>query len=338
MITVVVSVYNTGKYLPKAMDCLLRQTYRDYEIIIVDDGSTDGSQDVCDREAQGRDNVRVFHKPNGGLSSARNFGIDHAKGDYIIFPDPDDWVELNYLEKLVAIREETGADLSICGHFDEMDSLVRIWNQGAKPCVMPASEAMEVLMTPSAFCGYAWNKLYDLRIIRANNLRFDTDLGMVQDLHFAVRYFRCIATVAYDPTPLYHYNHDSGGVTASYTPLTPRKLSGLLTYEKIAAMTEEDYPAVAAVARSTLCHTALQYIYIYYRTHMKDDAVLRRLRGIYRDCRSDYQASPAYTPRDKMFMGLVSISPRLYAFMTRLKKIYFNRTDKKQKAAWHAAA
>ena len=165
MITVVVSVYNTGKYLPKAMDCLLRQTYRDYEIIIVDDGSTDGSQDICDREAEGRDNVRVFHKPNGGLSSARNFGIDHAKGDYIIFPDPDDWVELNYLEKLVAIREETGADLSICGHFDEMDSLVRIWNQGARPCVMPASEAMEVLMTPSAFCGYAWNKLYDLRII-----------------------------------------------------------------------------------------------------------------------------------------------------------------------------
>ena len=65
--------------------------------------------------------------------------------------------------------------------------------------------------------------------------------------------------------------------------------------------------------------------------------VLRRLRGIYRDCRSDYQASPAYTPRDKMFMGLVPVSPRLYAFMTRLKKIYFNRTDKKQKAAWHAA-
>ena len=67
-------------------------------------------------------------------------------------------------------------------------------------------------------------------------------------------------------------------------------------------------------------------------------SVLRRLRGIYRDCRSDYQASPAYTPRDKMFMGLVPVSPRLYAFMTRLKKIYFNRTDKKQKAAWHAAA
>lgn len=330
-------MYNTGKYLPKAMDCLLRQTYRDFEIIIVDDGSTDGSQDVCDREAQGRDNVRVFHKPNGGLSSARNFGIDHAKGDYIIFPDPDDWVELNYLEKLVAIREETGADLPVCGHFDEMDSLVRVWNQGAKPQILSAAQAMEVMMAPSSFCGYAWNKLFDLSVIRANDLRFDTQLWHVEDLHFALRYLQCIHTVAYDPVPLYHYNHDSGGVTASYSPLTKRKLNGLQAYEVIAAMTEEAYPAVAALARSSLCHTSLQYIYIYYRTHMKDAAVMQRLKEAYFRSRDDYKASPAYTPRDKMFMGLVPVSPRLYAFLTRLKKAYFNRTDKKQKAAWHAA-
>ncbi|MBR1497891.1 MAG: glycosyltransferase family 2 protein, partial [Oscillospiraceae bacterium] len=86
MITVVVSVYNTGQYLSKALDALLGQTYEDFELLIVDDGSTDDSGEICEREAKRSTKIRVFHKPNGGLSSARNFGIEHAAGEYIIFP------------------------------------------------------------------------------------------------------------------------------------------------------------------------------------------------------------------------------------------------------------
>ena len=112
MISVVLSVYNTGKYLPKAMDALLAQTYTDFEILIVDDGSTDGSAAICEAQAARRPGSRVFHKESGGLSSARNCGIDHARGTYIIFPDPDDWVEPDYLEGLMAIQAQSGADLA----------------------------------------------------------------------------------------------------------------------------------------------------------------------------------------------------------------------------------
>ena len=332
LITVVLSVYNTGKYLPKAMASLLAQTMKDFEIIIVDDGSTDNSMEICEQEAKDKPFIRVFHKENGGLSSARNFGIEHAEGEFIIFPDPDDWVEPDYLEKLVNIGRVSKADLAICGHFDEMDGKRRIWNQGAASSVMDNRSAMETLMMPNSFCGYAWNKLYSMDVIKANNLRFDTQLGMAQDLHFAVRYFQKIKTVAYNPVPLYHYNHDSGGVTASYSPLSARKLSCLLTYKKIGDTTKEDYPNVAEIAYSSLCNMCLQYIYIFYRSGMNDKDVLEMLRNNFMEFRSFFRRSKAYTKEEKMFMSIVPVSTRLYAFLTRMKKIVLNRVSRKNKA------
>ena len=334
LITVVLSVYNTGKYLHKAMDSLLGQSFRDFEIIIVDDGSTDGSSEICEKEAENRPEVRVFHKQNGGLSSARNFGIEYAEGQFISFPYPDYWVEPDYLEKLIEIRNTSNADLAVCGFYDEMENKRRIWNEGEKSCVLNSAKAMEMLMKPSGFCGYAWNKMYNLKVIRDNCLRFDTELGMVQDLHFAVRYFQFIKTVAYDPVPLYHYNHDSGGVTASYSPLTPRKLSGLLTYRKIGEMTEKQYPRVAEIAYSSLCNMCLQDIYIYYRSSMKDRAALDMLVETFYSYRKYFKASKEYRYSDKMFMNLVPVSPRLYAFLTRIKKIILNRLDRRRKKAW----
>ena len=104
MISVVVSVYNMEKYLDRCINSLLKQTYKAYEIILVDDGSTDTSPSLCDEWGKKETSIRVFHKPNGGLSSARNYGIDHALGDLIIFPDPDDWVDTGYLQKLISIK------------------------------------------------------------------------------------------------------------------------------------------------------------------------------------------------------------------------------------------
>lgn len=106
MISVIVPVYNTKAYLGRCVDSLLRQTYRDLEIILVDDGSTDGSGELCDSYAAGDERVRVFHKENGGSSSARNLGLDKAAGEYVGFVDSDDYVDPDMYERLYAgIRE-----------------------------------------------------------------------------------------------------------------------------------------------------------------------------------------------------------------------------------------
>ena len=100
LISVVVPVYNVEKFLDRCMANLLSQTYKDYEILLIDDGSKDSSGALCDRYAAICDNVRVFHKDNGGLGSARNYGIKHAKGNYVCFIDSDDQVTKEYLYHL----------------------------------------------------------------------------------------------------------------------------------------------------------------------------------------------------------------------------------------------
>ncbi len=329
MITIVVSVYNTGKYLPRFMHSLSRQTCKDHEVIIVDDGSTDSSSEICDSYA---DTCKVIHQDNQGLSGARNTGLKHATGDFIIFPDPDDWLEESYLETL--LKNSDGNDLSICSYFDEMDGRQRKWDVSATRTVLTQKQAMKQAMLPSSFQGYAWNKLYRMDIIRQHNLQFDTSLGMAQDLHFAICYLMHCKQILYDPIPLYHYNHDSGGVTASYTPLTKRKLSCLLTYRKIIELTNDTMPQIADIARCSLCNTALQYIYIYFRTHMHDPQVLDLLQKTYIENEEIFLSSETYARQDKMFSNIVKQSPYLYASLTRFKKIILNRFDPKIKRQW----
>ena len=121
-------------------------------------------------------------------------------------------------------------------------------------------------------------------------------------------------------------------MTASYSPLTPRKLSCFLTYRKIAELPEASHPHIAALARCSLCHMSLQYIYIYYRTHMNDAATLRLLRQNVLDHRADYIASDAYTALDKRFIWSVPISTRLYYLLTHGKKVVVNRLNRRKAA------
>lgn len=314
MISVVLPIYNVEKFLNKSIESMLNQTYKDFELLLVDDGSPDNCHAICDEWEKKEQKIRVFHKQNGGVSTARNCGIENAKGEYILFPDPDDWVEPEYLEKLLENKEKYNADISICGHYHGN----RVNNPKAELTEMDTDEALEQLMMPDSFCGFAWNKLYNMDIIKKNNLRFDVELGMVQDLHFNVRYFQYCKKVVYDPSPVYHYTVDNGGVTSRYTPLTPRKISGLLTYKKIAEITHDKYPKLEAIAYSSLCKMCLDDMIIYYKSGMKDKKVLKILKKDFVKYRKIFYKSDAYTVRDKRFSRFAVIHPKFYCCARRL--------------------
>ncbi|MCR5485812.1 MAG: glycosyltransferase [Clostridiales bacterium] len=320
MITVVMCVYNTGNYLPKAVDAMIVQTYADFELLIVDDGSTDGSGKVCDEQASRDERIHAFHKPNGGISTARNFGIDHSNGDFIIFPDPDDWVEPNYLEQLLSIREKHGVDLSICGHYVDKGDDVKVWNPDAKGQLFNREQALMEAMMPHSFCGYAWNKLYSMDVIRKNGLRFDEKLLNIEDLHFVYLYLQFCDSVYYDPTPVMHYNRGSSGVTTYDSPLTPRKLSGLQPYVSIASMAHDKYPQVEKKALGTLGDTALQYIYFYYHSHMDQPETLALLRKTLSDNLPFFLEDSTFSPQRKLLGRIAVVSPRTYCFIFQTKR------------------
>ena len=134
MLTLVIPVYNMEAFLERCMGAMLAQECRDFEIVLVDDGSTDRSGLLCDGYAAAHPGrIRVIHKPNGGLPSARNAGIDAARGEYISFPDPDDWVEPDYVARLLALQKAHDADMVCTGYFVATD-------EGSVP-VYPDAEA-----------------------------------------------------------------------------------------------------------------------------------------------------------------------------------------------------
>ncbi len=317
-ISVVMPVYQMGRFLPQAMESLMAQTFRDFEILLIDDGSTDGSGEECDRQAAGREQVRVFHKENGGLSSARNTGIDHARGKYIIFPDPDDWVEPDYLNRLYELsHEKDSVDLAICGHYETMGEHERRWDPSEDRRELTADEALNLLMRQDCYCGYAWNKLYRVDLIREHKLRFEEDLHMAEDLLFAVRYLCLVRLVLYDPEPLYHYCRDHGGVTRAGA-IGAKHLSGLKTYERIADLVRVTHPEVGREAYASLCEMSLLYMGVYLRGEQKQPETLKLLQKEFRQYRRYFYASGRFTLRHKCAAAFAAVSPRFYCFLTRI--------------------
>ena len=116
-VSVIVPVYKSEVYLERCVDSLLAQTFRDFEILLIDDGSPDRSGEICDMYTRKDDRVRVFHQKNSGVSMARQKGLDEARGEYVIHADPDDWVEPDMLEQLYAKAKEENADMVICDYY-----------------------------------------------------------------------------------------------------------------------------------------------------------------------------------------------------------------------------
>lgn len=156
MISVIVPVYNVERYLKKCLDSIIAQTYKDLEILLIDDGSTDRSGRICN-EYISDSRVRVFHTKNHGLSAARNFGLANARGSFIAFVDSDDWIEPNMYEFLIRKAEETGADVVECGVLQEYKKTVVLIP--AIEIELSGKEALEALVR-GKIQTQVWNKIF----------------------------------------------------------------------------------------------------------------------------------------------------------------------------------
>lgn len=151
LISVVVPVYNIGEYVEKCLKSLITQSYENIEVIVVDDGSTDGSGEICDKIATSDERIRVFHKKNGGLSDARNYGIKKARGTIVALIDGDDYVRKDYIKTMHAEMKKTDAGIVICGYNDVVPEKVLMSGEDAAARLLVRQENLEIV---------AWNKLY----------------------------------------------------------------------------------------------------------------------------------------------------------------------------------
>lgn len=236
-ISVIVPVYKAEAYLNRCVDSILNQTFEDFELILVDDGSPDSSGVICDTYATKDSRVRVVHKSNGGVSSARNAGLDAAQGNWITFVDSDDYVSSSYLENLY----EPEYDLTITGHIQvtPKGQTVQIIRYDTV-CFRGLERAhlQQLLDTEGKnWLYFCWSRLYSRSIIEKNALRFDTRYSSGEDTIFMAMYFvLCNSVIIKDTADLYYVLHDSGTLSTTFNI---DFLESLVETEAIVAQTME---------------------------------------------------------------------------------------------------
>lgn len=312
MLTLAVSIYNKEPYLPRCLDAMLAQTSSNYEILLIDDGSSDGSGALCDRYAAAHpDQIRCIHKPNNGLAQARNTGIDAARGRWITFPDPDDWVEPDYVATFLELLECSQADLVCTGYWvDSAETRYPGYPDG--PTVtMTAREARRSLLLPPRICGFAWNKVYDLDLVRRCGLRFRSDVGAVEDMEFTYRYLEQVKSICYCPSRLtYHYDQHPDSITNS--GFSRRNLNDFKTY---ALLAEDEDPELVQAARDQSCVTAVNHLWSLLESGSTDLQSKQILCShIRRNLRSHLE-SPLHSRRRKLQALTAAVSPRLFVFL-----------------------
>lgn len=227
--SLILPVYNVEKYVKRCVNSLLRQEYTDYEIILVDDGSTDSSGSICDKLADKNNNIFAYHKENGGLSDARNYGMDRAKGNYILFIDSDDWVDEKLLISLHNHLNKSNVDILKFG-FQKMqegnykNTFFSYFNIGVydrrqiEETILPYTIGPKRLFCyEQNACKSVWSHVYSLNFLRENNIRFVSEREILnEDYLFNLHTLLYAKSLEVTHYILYYYDYREGSLSKRY--------------------------------------------------------------------------------------------------------------------------
>ena len=210
LISIIVPIYNAEKYIRECVDSILDQTFIDFQVVLVDDGSTDSSSNICDEYAIKDKRVKVFHKINGGVSSARNLGLKNAQGKYVVFVDSDDWLLNDHVKHLIDSLEGHEAQFAMSYPIKVSEGSYRTESY---PSNVINGTNWEIAFTDNLLHWYTspWGKIYNLDIIKSNNLNFDENMYIGEDALFLFRYLLHVDRAYISNVANYCYRYDSMG-------------------------------------------------------------------------------------------------------------------------------
>ena len=211
MISIIVPIYKVESYLHQCVNSILNQTYRDLEVLLIDDGSPDCCGEICDEYGKKDQRVRVFHTENRGLSAARNLGLKEAQGEYIGFVDSDDWVEPIMYEVLLGRLEETGADICVCGLWYEYDGFKK--KMELEEAIYSNDDALRLLLDEK-ISNHAWNKLYRREVFLS--VAFPERM-LFEDIVVMHRFLEVSNTIVTTKVCGYHYRQRLDGICSTHT-------------------------------------------------------------------------------------------------------------------------
>lgn len=206
-VSIIVALYKSEPFMEKCVQSIIDQTYKNLEIILVDDGSPDNCPQMCDEYAKKDSRIKVIHKQNGGACEARNFGINASTGDYIVIVDGDDWLSLDYVEYFMNIIKETKAEMAMSDHIFTTRDQVQVENDKIE--VWSAEKATANIIYPFIPIG-PWNKIYSSRLLKENNITFCVPWSG-EGLHFSVTAAQYCDKVGIGHRKVYNYRLNNAG-------------------------------------------------------------------------------------------------------------------------------
>ena len=232
LISVIIPVYNAEKYIKRAVKSVLMQTYREIEVIIVDDGSTDESISICTSIDDVR--IKVIRQENAGPAQARNTGLESANGEFICFLDADDYLEPNFIEMLYKGIQQ--ADISVCGYNVISQELKNATVYRPEEGIVTSKVAVNCVLYQRAVSGFLWNKMFRKSIISTSGLHFRPSVFVGEDLLFVLYYLSFVSDAVFIKDALYNYTYIETSISHN---IDNRKLTMLDAYSK--AYTIFDY-------------------------------------------------------------------------------------------------
>ena len=313
VVSIIVPVYKVEPYLDQCVQSIVDQTYENLEIILVDDGSPDNCPAMCDAWAKKDDRVQVIHKENGGVSTARNTGLDTATGSYITFVDADDWLEPNAVEILLEQAVSTGADIVVGNYYfdyvDKRDSQPltverHIWKQ---------NEIVHAYIR-DRIRPEVHNKLYAGASI--GDLRFDPSIGYGEDLLFNYYAFSKARVVAQTDVCCYHYLQSSGNSSTTAYMTKNRAESYRVTAEIVKDLRETPFTSLAVWR-----HVRTVYALLSRVCNAQGEAYFEPYFAIYRDeilaHKSEILGSAQYSAKQKAATVLLWLAPKAFAQISK---------------------
>lgn len=314
MVSIIVPVYNTEKYLHNCIDSLLAQTCTDIEILLVNDGSTDGSGAICDAYAARDARIRVMHQQNGGVSSARNAALAVASGEYIAFVDSDDWVSPHYIEAMLDAMTDANADLVCCGMFFVRNRFDTVQDMTDCREIIQGREVYRTLLCDGQVGGYLCNKLFKRDMIAA---MFDPDLHVSEDFVFCAQYAKAVGKTVILRRKMYYYWQNP---QRKHGVLNARMLSLLNAQEGLLALYATEYPSLCLRIKANMVKAALNMRARYELSGMNDGAIKARLDSVIGQYYDE-----VYQSAGKLSRLNLALTRKHPALMLRLKMLILGR-------------
>ena len=312
LISIIIPVHNGEEYIERCVSSILCQTYKNLEIIVIDDGSTDKTLSICKSLASNDDRIVLMHQSNQGVSSARNKGIRVAKGDYIGFVDADDWIEKDMYEMLYNLLTKEHANISICGYIyeDIHGRVIKRSVEELKTYRLSSQEGIEMMFDDRYYHGFLWNKLFRVDLFKNKdkfkNL-FDTEISIGEDRLMTFRCMLASDKIVYNPDVKYHYLlNPTGSVNSDFSK---KKLSGFKVYDYVFQELPANYKNALRKITCTFIDYNISLIAQIMKSKYNDRKLINELRKNVKRHFNTYISSNSVSLKHKILAIAILINP-----------------------------